>query len=148
MDTTRRPLGHRRTGGERFTATVLLVDENALLTRSLARCWAKLGWITTAARSHAEARGCAGPYDCGVFDVTLGPCDGVALAEQLLSDGVVRAAVFFTGTTDGLVLQRASRVAPTVLKDESIGALERASRERLGHVRRFWGGNHPVGRSS
>lgn len=96
---------------------VLLVDDNALLVRSLARWLGRYGCTVTAVSTCGAAAGLAGPFDCGVFDVDLGDGDGIALADCLLYGGTIGTAVFFCSTNDGRLLRRASEIGPVVYKD-------------------------------
>jgi hypothetical protein len=97
--------------------SVLLVDEDCLLIKSLARWFVRYGCGVTTAFTCGGAAGLSGPFECGVFDVEVCAADGVALAECLLCAGTVRTAVFFCATVDGDVLRRASELGPVVFKD-------------------------------
>jgi hypothetical protein len=97
--------------------SVLLVDENALLVRSLARWFGRYGCAVTMAFTCGSAAALRGPFDCGVFDVEIGGGDGVALADCLLYGGTIRTAAFFCATNDADVLRRASELGPIVFKD-------------------------------
>ncbi len=97
--------------------SVLLVDENALLVRSLARWFGRYGCAVTMAFTCGGAAALPGPFDCGVFDVEIGGGDGVALADCLLYGGTIRTAAFFCATNDSNLLRRASELGPVVFKD-------------------------------
>jgi CheY-like chemotaxis protein len=118
------------------TTTVLLVDENVLLIKSLSRCFARRGCVVRTALSCAEAEASVGPFDCGVFDVELGSGDGIALAERLLRAEKVRSVVFYTGSADAGALRRASAVAPIVLKESLLNELAEAVSVQVAEVRR------------
>jgi len=101
---------------------VLVVDDNALLGTSLARLLAQSGYDARAATTVAEALEAAraGQFDCGIFDIRLGSDDGLTLAERLLDEGSVRAAVFFSATLLRTDRRRANRLGVLVSKAASV----------------------------
>jgi len=111
--------------------TVLLVDENRLLVRSLARWFGRFGCTVTAAFTWSEAAAVSGAFDCGVFEVDVGARDGVALADGLLSSGTIWTAAFYCASTDGRVLRRALERGPVVFKDAPMLQLMQAVRAQL-----------------
>ncbi|HVW28813.1 MAG TPA: hypothetical protein VHC69_25785 [Polyangiaceae bacterium] len=110
---------------------VLLVDENHLLTKSLARCFARLGCSATVAFNCSDAAASPGPFDCGVFDVEVGATDGVAFAERLRRAGTIATATFYCTSSNGRLLRRASAIGPVVFKDAPMSQLMQAVRAQI-----------------
>ncbi len=108
--------------------TILLVEDSSLLASSLARCLARRGYIVRTAATTAEAEASVEkePLDCGIFDIQLGDEDGITLAARLLDARRVRCVVFYSGTIDGLSLDRAAALGPLVHKEEPLEELARA----------------------
>jgi CheY-like chemotaxis protein len=101
---------------------VLVVDDNALLSSSLARLLWQAGYEAHATTTAAEALEAAHarPFDCGIFDIRLGADDGLTLAERLLDEGRVRTAVFFSATLLRTDRRRANRLGVHVSKAASV----------------------------
>jgi len=112
----------RKDDGATARLCVLVVDDNALLSASLARLLAHSGYDVRATTTAAEAFEAAGTrqFDCGIFDIRLGSDDGLNLAERLLEEGRVRAAVFFSATLLRTDRRRASRLGILVSKAASV----------------------------
>jgi len=112
---------------------VLVVDDNALLSTSLARLLAQSGYEARATTTAAEAleAAYARAFDCGIFDIRLGADDGLTLAQRLLEEGRVRAAVFFSATLLRTDRRRANRLGVLVSKaasvDRVLGVLARVA---------------------
>jgi len=94
---------------------VLLVEDDDLLRRTLARMLAFKGFEVTATPSRPPPDGV---FDVGVFDVHLESDDGVRLAQSLLDASVVRAALFLTGSVDAGELSRAAAVGTVIDKSD------------------------------
>lgn len=114
--------GGRKDDGASTRLCVLVVDDNALLSASLARLLAHCGYDVRAATTADEALEAAvsTQFDCGIFDIRLGSDDGLTLAEKLLEEGRVRAAVFFSATLLRTDRRRASRLGVLVSKAASV----------------------------
>jgi CheY-like chemotaxis protein len=112
----------RKDDGATTRLCVLVVDDNALLSASLARLLAHSGYDVRAATTADEALEAASSmqFDCGIFDIRLGSDDGLNLAERLLEEGRVRAAVFFSATLRRTDRRRASRLGVLVSKAASV----------------------------
>lgn len=95
---------------------VLLVDDNRLVRSAVSRTLELGGYRVTATPSDPPPE--SGRFDVGVFDLHLGEKSGVELARTLLKDGVVRHAVFFTGSMDEHELERAASVGRIIEKTE------------------------------
>lgn len=107
---------------------VLLVEDNAALGRTLAKTLEQRGFHVTLAGSAETARGETGPFDVGVFDITLRDGDGIELARSLLERGTVGGALFCTGSVDDWLVSRARRTGAVVYKDASLTELCEAIR--------------------
>jgi len=112
---------------------ILLVEDDPELCRAVARILRREGLEVTAAPSCAAARALTCPFELGVFDIGLGDGDGVELAEQLLDQGRVTRAVFFTNAGRVEIQRRARRVAPVVQKSDGAEALLQVVLGMLGH---------------
>jgi DNA-binding response OmpR family regulator len=95
---------------------LLLVEDEATLARAMARLLRRSGYDVFLAGTAEEARQAPGTFSLGVFDVDLPDGDGVELAEGLHEVGVVRRAVFFSGTTSAQQRERAAKLGAFVEK--------------------------------
>jgi DNA-binding response OmpR family regulator len=107
-------------------ARVLVVEDNPVLVRPLARFLSQAGYIVYEADSCASARAASGPLDAGVFDIELPDGSGIDLCSEFLALGRIACAVFYTGTLDAALLQRARAIAQVVRKTESADVLRQA----------------------
>ena len=108
---------------------ILVVEDDLLLARAIARCMASSGMEPAVVTSGAAALACIGHYEVGVFDMDLGDANGTEVAKRLLMQKTVRHAVFFTATADIPAMGSASRLGPVVQKREGVQALQRAVAE-------------------
>src|SRR5512142_860790 len=104
-------------------ARLLLVEDDPEFSRALSRILRRERLEVTAAPSCTAARALTCWFDIGVFDIGLGDGDGVDLAEQLLEEGRVGKAVFFTAANRASVLRRTTRLGPVVRKRDGVEAL-------------------------
>lgn len=102
---------------------LLLVEDEAALSRALVRLLRRRNYDVVQASSAAAARAVTGNFTLGVFDIDLPDGDGVALAEELLRAGVVERAVFFSGTREPERQRRAEKVATLVDKGDGFAQL-------------------------
>jgi DNA-binding response OmpR family regulator len=105
---------------------LMLVEDEPTLARALGRLLNRAGFEVWVAASCAEARGAAGTFSIGVFDIDLPDGDGIDLAEHLRRTQIVRRAVFFSGTTVGRQRVRAGRLGPFVEKSKGFSELQAA----------------------
>jgi DNA-binding response OmpR family regulator len=108
-------------------AHVLVVEDNPVLARPLVRLLSRSGHAVEHVDSCATAlaRAAVGQFDAGVFDIELGDGSGIELCSDLLTRGVVRSAVFYSGAFDPALVARARQIAPLVRKTDSADALRR-----------------------
>ena len=97
---------------------VLLVEDDPLVARSVARFLRRDGYELWAATSVRMALEQVGPFDLGVFDVELGDGDGLTLAKRLLEQGTVARAVFFTSLATPEVVAIANERGTYLNKNE------------------------------
>ena len=102
---------------------LLIVEDEPVVGRALARSLERDGYQIDVARSHADSLAAAGVYDCGVFDIDLPDSDGVELALRLKARGVVKEVAFFSGLSDGESEARARAQGAYVHKSEGIARL-------------------------
>jgi CheY-like chemotaxis protein len=107
--------------GPRFK--LLVVDDEPLVLRAMARRLRTAGHTLTLAASVAEAKAQAGPFECAVLDIDLPDGDGISLARDLLSAGSVPVVVFYSGSADPNVPLAASELGSFVSKGDGLDAL-------------------------
>lgn len=131
---------------------VLVVEDDVVLARAIARTLATPNLDVHTAHGCAAAMARSGPYDCGVFDIELPDGNGVDLAEDLLADGRVQVAVFYSSTGDQRSRERAARLGDLVSKAEPIATLrpsvQAAVAQELGAIAVGDEREHPLGRRS
>jgi ActR/RegA family two-component response regulator len=114
---------------------VLLVDDDHLILRTTSRWLRRRGFEVVTASTSEGATATTGPFACAVFDLELPDGSGVDLAERLLADGTVKAVVFFSGSSNASLRERAESLAQLLPKGSSIGELELAIMGAVKHVR-------------
>jgi DNA-binding response OmpR family regulator len=112
--------------GLAMNATVLAVEDNAIVARPLARFLAHSGYDVRHVDSCASARALQEVFDVGVFDIELADGSGIDLCVELRARGRIRGAIFYTGIVDAALLERAAQVAVVIRKTQSAEALRRA----------------------
>ncbi len=85
-------------GGHVLDARILVVDDDDALREMVATALSLKGAHVTTARSAAEARQLAGPFDIALIDMMLDDCRGDELLASLRKQGSVHAAMLVTGT--------------------------------------------------
>ena len=110
------------------TRAVLVVEDDDGVRRAICRALMAVGCHAVMATSCAEARAQAGSFAIGVFDIQLGDGCGVELAAELLRDGKIPRAIFFTGGADGTTLLRALKLGNVISKADGVETLARAVR--------------------
>jgi DNA-binding response OmpR family regulator len=101
----------------------LIVEDDPLVARSLAR-WLRQRNVTVAiAVRPSDLQALGTGFDFGIFDIDLPEINGVALAKQCLEGGVVRRAVFFSGSRDPELLRMAASLGDFVEKGQGMDVL-------------------------
>ncbi len=102
---------------------ILLVEDERQLSRAIARALRSHGFDVVAAPTAAMARVLDCRFSLGIFAIDLGDGSGVDLARELLTEGRVGSAIFFSATQDQVELDRAAAVGPVVAKRDGVEAL-------------------------
>jgi CheY-like chemotaxis protein len=102
---------------------ILIVDDDEVIRRGVARLLERAGHSATAIRDAAEAAALAGTFDLGIFDINLGGESGIDLARSLLSAGRVSKVVFFSSESDAAVLAAARALGAVAHNLEALRAL-------------------------
>ena len=111
---------------------LLVVEDEPMLRRVIARTLRRRGFDVIEASSCAEARACAGRFCAGVFDLELGDGLGVTLARELLRDGCVQTATFFSGSPERARALGGLLLGEVIDKAEGMHALVAALERALG----------------
>lgn len=101
---------------------VLVIEDDHLLARAVARVLAPYGYAVTIVHDCASARA-AEPVDAAIVDIDLPDGNGVDLADELLQAGRIHVSVFFSATTDTKTIERAKARGAFVHKAGGIGPL-------------------------
>ncbi|MEB2310616.1 MAG: response regulator [Sorangiineae bacterium] len=104
---------------------VLVVEDDPLFARTLARVLAHRGMVPTVATCSADAERAGAGFDVGVFDIDLPDASGVELARKLLAQGAVACAVFHSATTSEAVQLEASELGSFCHKGKGLHALHK-----------------------
>jgi len=95
---------------------LLVVEDDVTVARALCRTLARRGFSVAIARSCSAARSLLQTFDFAVLDLDLPDGNGVDLAQQLMESSKVPSVLFFTSSTDPVLLARARRLGPVVMK--------------------------------
>lgn len=93
-------------------ARALIVEDDPVVARSIARRLLREGYSVSLAQTCRAARAAGPGFQVGVLDLDLPDGSGADLADELLRLGAVRGVVFYTGSLDGAVRNRASLFGP------------------------------------
>jgi CheY-like chemotaxis protein len=104
-----------------MTTTVLVVEDEELVREVVVRLLSTKGHEVVTAASCAEALKQSGPFDAAIFDIGLGDGCGIDLAAELLPQGRVHRAIFYTG---GAALDRLTRAAGLCIVVSKGGGME------------------------
>lgn len=100
---------------------ILVLDDNEVVLRVIARALLRAGHRVISARSATEALAHAGPFDVAVLDIELPDGCGVDVGAILTAEGRARRVVFCSGTLDPSL--RAGARALGVLVDKRADAI-------------------------
>lgn len=102
---------------------ILLVEDDPLLARAMARhLWNeqyRLKFVSTCEDAYEAGL----EFDVGVFDIELPDGNGVELASELIEEGTVDRAVFFSGVEHEAVVREAMKVGTFVHKRQGLEVL-------------------------
>lgn len=88
-------------------ARALIVDDDPVVARSIARRLLREGYTVSLAQTCRGARASGPGFQIAILDLDLPDGSGVDLADELLRLGAVRGVVFYTGSLDGALRERA-----------------------------------------
>jgi two-component system catabolic regulation response regulator CreB len=119
------------TSHQRAPYRVLIVEDDPLVARALARTLMRHGMGVDVIASCAEARLLDGHYDLGIFDIELPDGFGTNLARELVLRATIRGVVFYTGASYQPLLRRAWQLGEVVAKDSGVAPLLAAVESQL-----------------
>jgi DNA-binding response OmpR family regulator len=106
----------------------LIVEDDPVVARSIARRLLRDGYIVSLAQTCRAARAAGAGFQVAILDLDLPDGSGADLADELLRLGAVRNVVFYTGSLDHAQRQRASVLGAIIDKgrdvEEVLAALE------------------------
>ena len=106
----------------------LIVDDDPVVARSIARRLLREGYTVSLAQTCRGARAAGPGFQLAILDLDLPDGSGVDLADQLLRLGAVRGVIFYTGSLDDALRDRALGFGTVIDKardlEEVIQALE------------------------
>ncbi len=105
----------------------LIVDDDPVVGRSIGRRMLREGYTISLAQTCRGARAAGPGFQVAVLDLDLPDGSGVDLAAELLRLGAVRGVVFYTGSLDGAVRDRALGFGPLVDKTSDLEHVIRAA---------------------
>jgi CheY-like chemotaxis protein len=85
----------------------LIVDDDPVVARSIARRLLREGYSVSLAQTCRGARASGPGFQVAILDLDLPDGSGVDLADELLRLGAVRGVVFYTGSLDAGLRDRA-----------------------------------------
>jgi len=88
-------------------ARALIVDDDPVVGRSIARRLLRQGYTVSLAQTCRGARASGAGFLVAILDLDLPDGSGVDLADELLRLGAIRGVVFYTGSLDEALRQRA-----------------------------------------
>ncbi len=98
----------------------LIVEDDPVVARAVARCLLREGYTVSLAGSCRAARAAGRGFQIAVLDLDLPDGGGAQLAEALLHEGAVHTVVFYTGSLDVAERERAGLLGPVVDKGQGI----------------------------
>jgi len=111
---------------------LLVVEDEASVRRALRRVLEHLGHTVTLCPTLADARATTTRFDVAIFDIELPDGSGIDLAEDLIAEGRVGSALFFSGTTNEAHRERAAKIGRFVEKRGGTQELVTALLRELG----------------
>lgn len=105
----------------------LIVDDDPVVARSIARRLLREGYSVSLAQTCRGARASGSGFQVAILDLDLPDGSGVDLADELLRLGAVRGVVFYTGSLDGALRDRALGFGAVVDKTCELEAVIRAA---------------------
>jgi CheY-like chemotaxis protein len=104
----------------------LIVEDDPVVARSIARRLLRDGYTVTLASSCRAARAAGKGFLSAVLDLDLPDGSGAELADAVLRDGAVQSVVFYTGSMDADLRTRAASYGPVIDKSDDLDEIVRA----------------------
>lgn len=109
-------------------ARALIVEDDPVVARSIARRLLREGYTVTLSQSCRAARAAGKGFRVAVLDLDLPDGSGTDLGDHLLRQGAVQSIVFYTGSIDHQQRDRASEIGSLIDKscdlEDVVSALE------------------------
>jgi len=99
-----------------FPQRLLVVEDDVTVARALSRTLARVGFSVAVARSCRAAIALSQSFDFAILDLDLPDGNGVDLARTLLASGRLPSVLFFTSSTDPVLLARARCLGSVISK--------------------------------
>jgi DNA-binding NarL/FixJ family response regulator len=101
----------------------LIVEDDPLVARSLARWLRQRNVNVSVALRPSDVPALGTGFDFGIFDIDLPETNGAELAKVCLAQGVVGRVVFFSGSKDPSLREMAATLGEFVEKGEGMATL-------------------------
>jgi len=98
----------------------LIVEDDPVVARSIARRLLREGYTVSLAQTCRAARAAGPGFQVSILDLDLPDGSGADLADELLRLGAVRGVVFYTGSLDSALRNRASLFGPVIDKAQQL----------------------------
>lgn len=105
---------------------LLVVDDDVPVLRATARWFRARGYEVMTAASGVASTELAESSHCAIFDLDLPDGNGITYAAALLNAGKLSRVVFYSSTTDPVLIERARQLGVFVSKNDGITALSAA----------------------
>ena len=105
----------------------LIVDDDPVVARSIARRLLREGYTVSLAQTCRGARASGSGFQVAILDLDLPDGSGVDLADELLRLGAVRGVVFYTGSLDVALRDRALGFGTVIDKTRELEDVIRAA---------------------
>jgi CheY-like chemotaxis protein len=98
----------------------LIVEDDPVVARSVARRLLREGYVVSLAGTCRAARAAGADFHLALLDLDLPDGSGVDLADELLRQGATRQVVFYTGSLDREQRERARAFGALIDKSQSV----------------------------
>jgi CheY-like chemotaxis protein len=102
------------------TTRALIVEDDPVVARSIARRLLREGYAVSLAGTCRAARAAGGGFHVAILDLDLPDGSGTELADELLQLGAVNVVVFYTGSLDAARRERASLLGRVIDKTRDL----------------------------